>query len=149
MRNLKIFALCALISACATVPYEPYAREVKKKPREGGTIALNATYRPEDRSRADYLMSANCGDHLVKVAEEGEVVVGEKTNTSSNKTQSMENESGFRIGGIAFASAPRPGENTQVESQTTQVKEWQIQYQCIAQQENLPRSTSKKSIRRN
>lgn len=147
MRSLKVFALCALISACATVPYEPYAREVKKKPREGGTIALKEIHRPEDRARADYLMSANCGENVVKVDDEGEVVVGAKTNTSSNKHQTNESESVFSIGGIAFASGARPGENTNTQSETSQVKEWQINYQCIAQQAPSP-DTGKKPISR-
>jgi hypothetical protein len=148
MRSLKVFALCALISACATVPYEPYAREVKKKPREGGTIALRESHRPEDRARADFLMSANCGDTVVKVQEEGEVVVGAKTNTSSNKHQSQDSESVFSIGGIAFASGARPGENTNTQSETSQVKEWQINYQCIAQQETAPAAAKKPISRR-
>lgn len=133
MKKLATLICTLALSACATMPYEPYAREVKKKPRDGGVIALRTEHRPEDRARADFLMSANCGDSSVNVAEEGEVVVGEKTNTSANKYQETQPESGFRIGGIAFASgATRPGENTNVESQTSQLKEWHISYQCIA-----------------
>jgi hypothetical protein len=136
MKKLVALLPALLIVACATVPYEPYAREVKKKPREGGTIALKTEHRPEDRARADYLMSANCGTGAsVNVAEEGEVVVGEKTSSSSNKhQQAARQESGFTIGGIAFASGDgRPaGENTNTESSTTQLKEWHIAYNCVA-----------------
>lgn len=148
MRFVKVFAICALISSCAAIPYEPYAREVKKKPREGGVIALKETHRPEDRSRAEYLMSANCGDQLVKVQEEGEVVVGAKTSSSMNKYQANEPENVFSIGGIAFASGDRPGENTNSKSETVQMKEWQISYQCIAQRDNLPPTLKKPLSRR-
>lgn len=134
MKKLVVLAPALLIVACATVPYQPYAREVKKKPREGGTIALKSEHRPEDRARAEFLMGANCGaSSTVSVTEEGEVVVGEKTNSSSNRHQQMERDSGFSIGGIAFASGSgRPGENTSTESSTVQLKEWHIAYQCIA-----------------
>lgn len=132
MKKIATLISCSalLATACATMPYEPYAREVKKKPREGGVIALRSVHRPEDRARADFLMAGNCGsDAVVKVSEEGEVVVGEKTNSSSNRRREEEMGSGFRIGGIAFASAV-PGENTNTQSETTQVKEWQISYEC-------------------
>lgn len=134
MKKLVALAPALLIVACATIPYEPYAREVKKKPREGGTIALKAEHRPEDRARAEYLMGANCGSAAsVSVSEEGEVVVGEKTNSNSNRNQQSQYDSGFSIGGVAFASGnPRQGENTRTESSTTQLKEWHIAYQCVA-----------------
>jgi len=133
MKKIALLFCVTIISGCATMPYEPYAREVKKKPREGGVIALRTQHRSEDRARADTMMSANCGESSVSVAEEGEVVVGEKTNTSANKYQENQPASGFSLGGIAFGSGnTRPGENTNVESQTSQIKEWHIAYQCMA-----------------
>lgn len=143
---IALFAL-VLVTGCATAPYEPYAREVKKKPREGGTIALKAEHRPEDRARADFMMGANCGtSSTVNVTEEGEIVVGEKTNSSSNRRQNEEYNSGFRIGGIGFASGDgRPGDNTKTESQTTQLREWHISYRCVA--DAAPRG--KKPVSRN
>lgn len=148
MKKLVVLFVVLLVSGCASVPYQPYAREVKKKPREGGVIALRSEHRPEDRARADFLMSANCGDASASIAEEGEVVVGEKTNTSANKYQEPEAQSGFRIGGIGFASGARAGENTNVESQTSQVKEWQISYQCVANAPVSVPSAGKKPISR-
>jgi hypothetical protein len=49
MKKLTILLASALAVGCATIPYQPYAREVKKRPRQGGMIALHAEYRPEDR----------------------------------------------------------------------------------------------------
>jgi len=134
MQKLNSLLLAIFVLAgCASMHYEPYAREVKKKPREGGVIALKTEHRPEDRARADFLMSANCGqESIVRVAEEGEVVVGEKTNSTTNKAQENQSESVFRLGGIAFASPGRPGENTNTQSQTIHLKEWHISYQCTA-----------------
>jgi len=61
------------------------------------------------------------------------VVIGEKTNSTSNRHQQAQQDSGFSIGGIAFASGNnRPGENTSTESSTTQLKEWHIAYECVA-----------------
>lgn len=147
MKKLAVLLSALLITACASMPYQPYAREVKKKPRVGGTIALKTEHRPEDRARADYLMGANCGTaSAVNVTEEGEVVVGEKTNSSQNRTQQMERDSGFSLGGIAFASGgTHPSENTNLESQTTQLKEWHISYQCVADNAH---SHGKKSVSR-
>ena len=137
------------LSACATMPYQPYAREVKKKPGEGGVIALKSDNRPEDRARADAMMATNCGsDATVKVNEEGETIVGEKTNLSTNHyrpaTPAQQQKSGFRLGGINFSGNDNDGSSSSI-SETTQVKEWQIAYECVA---NAP-VKKKKSISRN
>lgn len=133
MKKILAVFVALAVTGCATVPYQPYAREVKKKPREGGVIALKTEHRPEDRVRADYLMSQNCGtDYTVKVNEEGEVVTGEKTRTAQNKYQENR-EQGFRLGGMQFGTGQtRPEENTNSVSETEQVKEWQIAYTCLA-----------------
>ena len=146
MKKLLV-AVAFLVVGCATVPYQPYAREVKKKPREGGIIALKTEHRPEDRVRADYLMAQNCStDHTVKVNEEGEVVTGAKTRTAQNK-YNENREQGFRIGGMQFGTGQtRPEENTNSVSETEQVKEWQISYECVA---NAPAPRGKKSAVRN
>ena len=135
MKKYLVLAIFAFVTGCATVPYQPYAREVKKKPAEGGLIALNPEYRPEDRQKADALMAANCGPNaLVKVSEEGEQVVGEKTKTSGNKYNEEGRKSeGFKLGGINFGStSTRPEERTSTESEKVAIKEWQIAYNCVA-----------------
>lgn len=133
MKSSLVLFVTILLAGCATMPYQPYAREVKKKPRAGGVIALKSEHRPEDRARADFLMSANCGtDATVNVSEEGEVAVGEKTNSSSSKKNETGYGSGFKIGGLDFTSGPRPEENTDVQSETVKLKEWQIAYECVA-----------------
>ena len=149
MKKLVVLCLAALVSGCATLPYQPYAREVKKKPSEGGLIALKTEHRPEDRARADSLMAANCGsDAIVKVKEEGEAVVGEKTNTSQNKYQENR-DTGFKLGGITFANGgTRPEENTNSVSETVQLKEWHISYECVANAP-APKKKGKKAIGHN
>lgn len=146
MRKIVVLAIAAVVAACATVPYQPYAREVKKKPQEGGVIALKTEHRPEDRQRADYLMAANCGSNAtVKVTEEGEVEVGEKTNSNASKTHGEKNE-GFSIGGLNFISGSKPSEDTSSTTETIKLKEWQIAYNCLAHA--VPAATSKKGISR-
>jgi hypothetical protein len=141
-KSLALVVLAAAISsACVSIPYEPYAREVKKRPRQGGVIALRSEHKPEDRARADYLMNSNCGDEAtVKLDEEGEVVVGEKMNTTANKYRDERSSNGFKLGGIRFANT-NPSDTTTSSSETVQVKEWQIAYSCEA---NAPAPKSKK-----
>ncbi|RZA08271.1 MAG: hypothetical protein EOP11_05315 [Proteobacteria bacterium] len=134
MKKILVLALALLSTACATMPYQPYAREVKKKPGQGGLIALKTEHRPEDRARAESLMASNCGsDAIVKVTEEGEAVVGEKTNLSQNRYHDQKEATGFRLGGINFSNgSSRPEENTNSVTETIQLKEWQINYECAA-----------------
>lgn len=146
MKKLVLFIAAALVSGCATMPYQPYAREVKKKPGEGGVIALKTEHRPEDRQRADSLMAANCGsESIVKVQEEGEIVVGEKTHTNASKTQGQQDE-GFSLAGFRFISGTKPSEDTASTSETVKLKEWQIAYQCVAIKQ--PAAKTKKNISR-
>jgi len=123
------FSLLAL--ACVGCAYVPYAREAKKKPREGGVIALRTDHRPEDRQKADTLMAMNCAGANVKVLEEGEVVVGERSSSSSQKTNDTAHGGGWNLGsGFRLGGSNQPSENTNTTTETTQVKEWQISYVC-------------------
>ncbi len=114
------------------MPYQPYAREVKKKPAEGGVIALKTEHKTEDRTKADQLMATNCGNMGVKVTEEGEVVVGEKTNASAS-TQAQQKDEAVNIGGLNFLTGKKKNSmDTSTSSETVQMKEWQIAYSCIS-----------------
>jgi hypothetical protein len=148
MKKIVLFAVAVLFAGCATVPYQPYARDVKRKPGEGGVIALKTEHRPEDRQFADSKMASNCGsDAIVKVSEEGEVEVGEKTNTvgGASKTNN-EGSGGFKLGGITFGSAkPSEDTTTHASSETVKLKEWHIAYNCVAHKEAAP---AKKGISR-
>ena len=125
----SVFVLAALlVVGCA---YIPYAREAKKKPREGGVIALHTDPRPEDRQKADSLMAMNCGsDATVKVMEEGEVVVGQRTNSSGTQRAENSYDDGLKIGGISFGGGGGPGTRMDSSQETTQMREWQISYVC-------------------
>lgn len=131
----KIFLSVAAIgiTACQTLPYQPYARDVKKKPRLSGVIALKTNHRDEDSYKAEQMMKSNCGELAVKVLEEGEVEVGQETKTQAS-TQHEEARRGTQVG--TFLGLPVTSGGRNAESQTTgvtstvAVKEWQIQYEC-------------------
>ena len=128
-RLLLVPALIVILLG-ASCTMMPYAREVKKRPQEGGVIALPTHYRPEDRAKADSLMELNCAEKAPKVREEGEVVVGERTNSSVARDTDYysTNNSNAQWGTVHFG----PTTNTNAYSETTQVKEWQISYECVA-----------------
>lgn len=122
-----------LLNGCQTLPYQPYAREVKRVPTRGGEIALKAEHRDEDRLKADTMMSSNCGGGKIKVLEEGEVVVGQTTNSNASQTQNRAS-GGTQVGtlfGIPVTSGARGASNdTATSATTTSVKEWNIKYEC-------------------
>lgn len=121
------------IVGCQTMPYQPYARDVKKKPQTGGTIALHSEHRDEDRAKATQMMSSTCGSNEVKVVEEGEVVVGQTTNTNANQNSNYGNKQ--QVGtlfGMPVTSGSDASTNTNSTATTTQLKEWQITYECVA-----------------
>ena len=126
-----VLAACSalLLQSCVTAPYQPYSREVKKAPGKSGVIALKAGYNDQDRADADKKMKRNCATKSVGVAEEGEVSVGQKTNSTAEKTHGTKNKEAFKIGGLAFGSQ-KPSEDIETSTTTTDVKEWQISYNC-------------------
>ncbi len=130
---LSITALVA-ISSCQSLPYQPYARDVKKKPNQNGIVALKAEHRDEDRAKATTMMEANCRPAPVKILEEGEVVIGQESTTNSN-TSKKAGESSSEVGsflGIPLMSGGKdPSESTSGKVSTSQLKEWQISYECI------------------
>lgn len=141
MKNKILFTTLALaITACQTVPYQPYARDVKKKPAANGVIALKLEHRPEDRTKAQAMMSSNCGESPVKVLEEGEVVIGQEQTTNSNTSKNA-GESSSSVGtlfGIPVMSGGRdPSESTNAKVSTSQVKEWQISYECLTKKSTV------------
>lgn len=116
---------------CATLPYEPYARVVKVRTAQGGTIALHSEHRTEDRAKADTMMMTNCGTNASpQVMEEGEMVVGEKTDSSTQQSNNYHSNPAFKVGALTFGSTP--SNTTTGSSFTTQLKEWHITYQCVA-----------------
>lgn len=129
--GLPLVTAMAYLVGCAIVPY---AREVKKKPSSGGVIALRTTHSPEDRAKADTLMRSNCGSAEVKVLEEGEVVVGEKTNSTANSNYHAGNPGTQK--GIFTFGASNPGYDTNTSQETVKLTEWQIQYECHSKSSN-------------
>lgn len=141
MRNKIIYLpLVFAFAACQTVPYQPYARDVKKKPAQNGVIALKAEHRDEDRTKATAMMSQNCGELPVKILEEGEVVIGQEQTTNSNTSKNA-GESSSQVGslfGIPVMSGGRdPSENTNSKVSTSQLKEWQISYECVTKKSTV------------
>ncbi len=126
--------LVLLINACQTIPYQPYARDVKKKPGQNGIVALKLDHRDEDKAKANQMMTSNCQSAIVKILEEGEVVIGQESTTDS-KTSKNAGESSKPIGslfGIPMSSVGTdPSEATSAKVSTSQLKEWQISYECV------------------
>lgn len=134
LMNLFIFSVTsAVFVSCQTIPYEGRAREVKRKPSEGGIIALTAEHRTEDRMKADEKMKSNCPNGTVKILEEGEVAVGQTTvaNSSQDHRQSTQRKAGV-IFGMPIMAGQAAGTDTSMSSTVTQIKEWQISYECAS-----------------
>lgn len=133
MKN-RLFALIlfSYLCACQTT-YVPQARDIKRKPKNGGVIGIPLAQKAEDRSRAEELMRSNCQPLTYSVVDEGEVVVGQETksNTSqTNRDDTRRNEGNFL--GMAMISGSAGGSDLNQSSVTTQLKEWQITYNCEA-----------------
>ena len=129
---LRLIGLAALLSfvSCATQPYKPYAREIKKKPGVEGAIALKPEYVPEDRTYADTLMAKNCGTNPVNVLEEGEQQVGTTTSTNAQARDEKE-ANGFNLGGFKMLTGGSTDvKNTNKTSTSVAIKEWHISYNC-------------------
>lgn len=144
-----LLVAASFMSACQTMPYQPYARDVKKKPQQGGVIALKTEHRAEDRAKADEMMKMTCREGF-QVTEEGEVVVGQETRSKTN-TDNREAEKGHTVGslfGIPVTSGGRAGGTEQDSvSSTVAVKEWQIQYECDKPASAASSSTKAKSAK--
>lgn len=132
---LKILGVAAifLTAGCVSMPYQPYARDIKKKAQQGGIVALKIDYRDEDRSKAQSMMERTCQPLLVKVLEEEEVVVGQETKVKGNTSYSDGNK-GEKVGdlfGMPLMSGKKdPNQVTESSASTVQLKEWQISYEC-------------------
>jgi hypothetical protein len=142
---LLAFAAACTLSACQTMPYQPYARDVKKRPQQGGVIALKTEHRDEDMAKAQQMMASNCATLPVKVLEEGEVAVGQETKSSSSTTNNQGTE-GHQVGtlfGLPITSGgTQASKDTAGTATTTSIKEWQISYECTQ-----PVATGKSSKR--
>jgi hypothetical protein len=133
---LFIFSCIFFSFGCQTIPYQPYARDVKKKPQQGGVIALKTEHREEDKSKANQMMQMNCGANKVKVLEEGEVVIGQETSAKSDTTNheaKKPTEMGSFLGMKMLSGGNEAGSTQNATTSTTNIKEWQIQYECISQ----------------
>lgn len=129
-----------LLAGCQTMPYKPYARNVKMEPEAGGIVALKLEHQDEDRQKAQSMMAQNCAGQAVKVLEEGEQVIG--TETSSKETNEAGSQ-GTQVGSLFGIPVTSGSKEASKNTATTTVnkKEWQIRYKCIAS------SGSKKVIR--
>lgn len=132
-KYLFVASILLSLVGCQTMPYQPYARDVKKTPQQGGVIALKTEHRDEDRAKAEMMMKKNCGDLSVKIKEEGEVVVGQTTSGSSKETKDN-GAAGIKLGSLfgmpVTSGSEDPSKNTATSSSTTNINEWQISYEC-------------------
>lgn len=134
---LSIAIVTSFLTACQTIPYAGKARNVKVKPKVEGVIALPLDPRPEDRNLAETNMTRNCNPGSFEILEEGEVVIGEKKNTSGNSTHRKSTKQNVgSLFGIPVTTGQEAGTNNSSEEVTSQVKEWQISYKCIGVADN-------------
>ncbi len=144
MKNF-FFSLSILSFLCACqMAYVPQARDIKRKPKNSGVIGIPVSHRAEDRQKADDLMKQNCAPLGFNVVDEGETVIGQETKSSASETNrddTRRNEGSFL--GMNLISGSASGKETSQSSVTTQLKEWQISYNCetVAQ---TPTTTKKK-----
>lgn len=120
------------LAGCQTVPYQGQAHDVKRKPRKEGIVAVQVNPKPEDRNKAEEHMASNCNPLKFEIVEEGEVVVGQKT--QSNARESERESTRYKAGslfGIPIVGGQAGGTDTSTSSVTEAVKEWQISYKCI------------------
>lgn len=137
---LVLSMIAGLLTSCQSVPYQPYARDVKKKPNQSGIIALKANYRDEDRQKASAMMASNCSPTQPRVIEEGEVVIGQESTTNSNtskKAGTASTQVGSFLGMPLVSGGEDPSENTSAKVSTTAVKEWQISYECLTKKSTV------------
>jgi hypothetical protein len=132
--NLSLAAtMTYVLVGCQAMPYQPYARDVKKKPQQGGVIALKPEHREEDSAKARQMMASNCATLPVKVLEEGEVAVGQETksaNTTSQNRGTRSEQVGSLFGLPISTVGTSPTQDTSGSSTVTSIKEWQISYEC-------------------
>jgi hypothetical protein len=131
LNTVLVLGAALIVTACQTVPYAGNAHDVKRKPGVGGTVAVPLNPRQEDRDRATEHMISNCGNGNYKVTEEGEVVIGETTQANSRQDyrSSTQHASGSFLG-MPIISGDPAGTDSQVNSTKTQMKEWQLAYEC-------------------
>ncbi len=132
-QHIALLLLAMTISACQTVPYQGQARDVKRRPGDGGVVVIKVDHRPEDRGVAEQKMRSNCGGLEVRIESEEEVVVGQKTEGSSRDTKREADK--HQVGtlfGVPLVSGDAGGVDSQTSTTTTQLKEWQIVYKCVA-----------------
>lgn len=139
---MTLGGVLALLAGCQTFQYQGQARDVKRRPNDGGIIAMRVNFNELDRAVAEQKMKANCPSSEVKIESEEEVVVGQKTEAQSRDTNRESNQQ--QVGslfGVPLVSGDAGGKDTSVSSTTTQVKEWQIVYKCVI----APLPTAKKA----
>jgi hypothetical protein len=83
-------------------------------------------------------MARNCSPLKPIVMEEGEAVVGQKTDASSRETKrdSTEHKVGSLFG-VPLMSGEKEGKDSATSSVTTQIKEWHISYKCSSNKKTL------------
>lgn len=122
-----------ILAGCQTMPYQGQARDVKLKPQKEGVIALPPTPRDEDRAKAQLKMKQNCAPYESSVLEEGEVAVGQKTDSAGSETDraSTKHKMGSVLG-MALIGGREGGRDVSSSTTTTDIKEWHISYKCDA-----------------
>jgi hypothetical protein len=110
-------------------------RVVSSSPGQGGVIALQRGLFQQEEARAQLAstMATNCGQRRPRVVKEGEVVVGQRTQSASNTNSSSQSTGGtVRVApNLAVGQSNTEGTSTTTGNATTQdIVEWRIEYVC-------------------
>ncbi len=131
--SVTVFTISTLgaLTACQLPAYQGEARDVKRRPRESGVVAIPRKFRPEDRARAEDTMRTVCAPGSFSVVEEGEIVTWQQVVADSRETNrdNSEHEMG-KILGMSVTGGEREGKDTRTSSTSKNLTEWQISYVC-------------------
>jgi hypothetical protein len=101
--RITVLLALTLAAGCATT------RVVKQRPGSGGEIMVKEGFFGDARADATKKMKSNCGRRKIVILEEGEAVIGSRTEGEKKKTS---------WGAVANSS------------RTEQETEWRIKYKC-------------------
>lgn len=117
---LSLGLMVVTLNSCAS------AKMITTTPGQGGVIALSSSTSDGAREKAEELMRRNCGAKQFEVTQEGEVVIGQRTVSSSNSSSNPAFIGGRRgqvyaVGGYNSSSGT---------TETTDKTQWRLTYVC-------------------
>lgn len=114
------------VSACAHWDFTS-AKSITVKPGKGGVLTLSPQSDPKARAKAQAIMNDTCQGKRPEITEEGETVVGSRTTANARE------EGGHAAAQPSrgkWVAAARPTRETSETSESRNITEWRITYEC-------------------